>query len=28
VASTILLCVENGALNGQGINVDGGSVQS
>jgi NAD(P)-dependent dehydrogenase (short-subunit alcohol dehydrogenase family) len=28
VAQTILLCVENGAVNGQGINVDGGAVQS
>ena len=28
VAETILLCVENGAINGQGINIDGGAVQS
>ena len=28
VASTVMLCVDNGAINGQGINVDGGSVQS
>jgi NAD(P)-dependent dehydrogenase (short-subunit alcohol dehydrogenase family) len=28
VASAVLLCVDNAALNGQGINVDGGSVQS
>ena len=28
VAQTILLCVENGAINGQGINIDGGAVQS
>jgi hypothetical protein len=28
VAQTVLLCVENGAINGQGINIDGGSVQS
>lgn len=28
VADTILLCVENGAINGQGINIDGGAVQS
>lgn len=28
VAQAVLLCVENGAVNGQGINVDGGAVQS
>ncbi len=28
VASTVMLCVENGAVNGQGLNVDGGAVQS
>jgi NAD(P)-dependent dehydrogenase (short-subunit alcohol dehydrogenase family) len=28
VASVVALCVENGAVNGQGINVDGGAVQS
>ena len=28
VAKTILACVENGAVNGQGINIDGGAVQS
>ncbi|MFL6004191.1 MAG: SDR family NAD(P)-dependent oxidoreductase [Nocardioides sp.] len=28
VASAVMLCVENGAVNGQGINVDGGAVQS
>ena len=28
VASTMMLCVDNAAINGQGINVDGGSVQS
>ncbi len=28
VAETILLCVENGAINGQGINIDGGAIQS
>jgi NAD(P)-dependent dehydrogenase (short-subunit alcohol dehydrogenase family) len=28
VAQAVLLCVENGAINGQGINVDGGAVQS
>ena len=28
VASAVLLCVDNGAVNGQGINVDGGAVQS
>jgi NAD(P)-dependent dehydrogenase (short-subunit alcohol dehydrogenase family) len=28
VAQTVMLCVENGAINGQGINVDGGAVQS
>jgi NAD(P)-dependent dehydrogenase (short-subunit alcohol dehydrogenase family) len=28
VASAVLLCVDNAAVNGQGINVDGGSVQS
>jgi NAD(P)-dependent dehydrogenase (short-subunit alcohol dehydrogenase family) len=28
VAATVMLCVENAAITGQGINVDGGSVQS
>lgn len=28
VASAVWLCVENGSINGQGINVDGGAVQS
>jgi NAD(P)-dependent dehydrogenase (short-subunit alcohol dehydrogenase family) len=28
VAATVMLCVDNAAVNGQGINVDGGSVQS
>jgi NAD(P)-dependent dehydrogenase (short-subunit alcohol dehydrogenase family) len=28
VASTVLWCVGNAAVNGQGINVDGGAVQS
>ena len=28
VAATVMLCVVNAAINGQGINVDGGSVQS
>jgi NAD(P)-dependent dehydrogenase (short-subunit alcohol dehydrogenase family) len=28
VADAVWLCVTNGALNGQGINVDGGAVQS
>lgn len=28
VAATVLLCVNNAAINGQGINVDGGGVQS
>jgi NAD(P)-dependent dehydrogenase (short-subunit alcohol dehydrogenase family) len=28
VAQTVLLCVDNGAINGQGINIDGGAVQS
>ncbi len=28
VASTVMLCVENAAINGQGLNVDGGAVQS
>jgi len=28
VASTVLLCVDNAAITGQGINVDGGAVQS
>jgi NAD(P)-dependent dehydrogenase (short-subunit alcohol dehydrogenase family) len=28
VADTVWLCVSNAALNGQGINVDGGAVQS
>lgn len=28
VADAVLLCVTNGAINGQGLNVDGGAVQS
>lgn len=28
VASAVMLCVDNAAINGQGINVDGGAVQS
>ena len=28
VASTVMLCVDNGAISGQGLNVDGGAVQS
>lgn len=28
VASTVAMCVENAAITGQGINVDGGAVQS
>jgi NAD(P)-dependent dehydrogenase (short-subunit alcohol dehydrogenase family) len=28
VAATVMLCVSNGAINGQGLNVDGGAVQS
>jgi NAD(P)-dependent dehydrogenase (short-subunit alcohol dehydrogenase family) len=28
VASAVMLCVDNGAVNGQGLNVDGGAVQS
>jgi NAD(P)-dependent dehydrogenase (short-subunit alcohol dehydrogenase family) len=28
VASAVMLCVDNAAVNGQGINFDGGSVQS
>jgi NAD(P)-dependent dehydrogenase (short-subunit alcohol dehydrogenase family) len=28
VAATVMLCVDNAAINAQGINVDGGSVQS
>ena len=28
VASTVMLCVDNGGINGQGLNVDGGTVQS
>jgi NAD(P)-dependent dehydrogenase (short-subunit alcohol dehydrogenase family) len=28
VASAVILCVDNAAVNGQGINVDGGAVQS
>jgi len=28
VASTVMLCVDNGAITGQGLNVDGGAVQS
>jgi NAD(P)-dependent dehydrogenase (short-subunit alcohol dehydrogenase family) len=28
VAQAVMLCVANGAVNGQGLNVDGGAVQS
>ncbi|MGB9012926.1 MAG: SDR family NAD(P)-dependent oxidoreductase [Aeromicrobium sp.] len=28
VAAAVMACVDNGAINGQGINVDGGAVQS
>jgi NAD(P)-dependent dehydrogenase (short-subunit alcohol dehydrogenase family) len=28
VAATVWLCIANGAVNGQGLNVDGGAVQS
>jgi NAD(P)-dependent dehydrogenase (short-subunit alcohol dehydrogenase family) len=28
VASAVMLCVDNGAVNGQGLNVDGGAIQS
>jgi NAD(P)-dependent dehydrogenase (short-subunit alcohol dehydrogenase family) len=28
VAATVWMCIANGAVNGQGINVDGGAVQS
>lgn len=28
VAAAVMACVDNGAINGQGINVDGGTVQS
>jgi NAD(P)-dependent dehydrogenase (short-subunit alcohol dehydrogenase family) len=28
VASAVLFCIDNGAITGQGINVDGGTVQS
>ncbi|HET8559799.1 MAG TPA: SDR family oxidoreductase [Marmoricola sp.] len=28
VASAVMLCVDNGAINGQGLNIDGGAVQS
>ena len=28
VAAAVMLCVDNAAVNGQGINVDGGAVQS
>ena len=28
VAAAVMACIENGAINGQGINVDGGAVQS
>lgn len=28
VAATVMLCVTNGGINGQGLNVDGGAVQS
>ncbi len=28
VAQTVMLCIDNGAITGQGLNVDGGAVQS
>ncbi|NUR05548.1 MAG: SDR family oxidoreductase, partial [Nocardioidaceae bacterium] len=28
VASAVLFCVDNGSVNGQGLNVDGGAQQS
>jgi NAD(P)-dependent dehydrogenase (short-subunit alcohol dehydrogenase family) len=28
VAQAVMMCIENGALNGQGVNVDGGAQQS
>jgi NAD(P)-dependent dehydrogenase (short-subunit alcohol dehydrogenase family) len=28
VAAAVMLCIDNGAINGQGLNVDGGAVQS
>ena len=28
VASAVMLCVDNAAVNGLGLNVDGGGVQS
>jgi NAD(P)-dependent dehydrogenase (short-subunit alcohol dehydrogenase family) len=28
VAAAVMLCVDNGAINGQGLNIDGGAVQS
>lgn len=28
VAAAVMACIDNGAINGQGINVDGGAVQS
>ena len=28
VAAAVMLCVDNGGINGQGLNVDGGAVQS
>ncbi|MGN6129355.1 MAG: SDR family NAD(P)-dependent oxidoreductase [Nocardioidaceae bacterium] len=28
VAQAVMLCIDNGAVNGQGLNVDGGAVQS
>jgi NAD(P)-dependent dehydrogenase (short-subunit alcohol dehydrogenase family) len=28
VAAAVMLCVDNGAISGQGLNVDGGAVQS
>jgi NAD(P)-dependent dehydrogenase (short-subunit alcohol dehydrogenase family) len=28
VASAVMLCIDNAAVNGQGINIDGGAVQS
>ncbi|HEY6932350.1 MAG TPA: SDR family NAD(P)-dependent oxidoreductase [Marmoricola sp.] len=28
VAAAVMLCIDNGAVNGQGLNVDGGAVQS
>jgi 3-hydroxybutyrate dehydrogenase len=28
VAQAVMMCIENGAVNGQGVNVDGGAQQS